>query len=452
MSGSERARVLLVEDEPNSREATQLFLEDDGFDIIAVASGRKAIEHFTDGICAIVTDLEMPGMDGIELLRIAREEIPHAPVIVLTGHGSETLAVSALKSGAFHYVTKPANPHELAHLVRQACEKSRLAARIAALHRELQEKYGFANILGTSKAMRRVFETIRMVADTRSTVLIVGESGTGKELVARALHYTSARRDRPFVALNCAALPETLVESELFGHEKGAFTGATERRAGKFRSANGGTLLIDEIGEMPFGLQSKLLRTIESHTVAPIGRSAEVPVDVRIVASTNRNLEALVAEGKFREDLYYRLNVVKIELPPLRERPEDIPILVHAFVKQLARENDQSPRDVTPEALAQLQGYDWPGNVRQLRNTLESILVTSTGDVIDVPHLPEPIAGARPHRASRALVKPRLSLDELEREAIRLALEETGRCRTEASKLLGISVRTLQRKIREYGL
>ena len=304
----------------------------------------------------------------------------------------------------------------------------------------------------TGSEVRRVFEKIRMVADTRSTVLIEGASGTGKELVARALHYSSARCRKPFVALNCAALPEALVESELFGHEKGAFTGAADRRLGKFQAADGGTLLIDEVGEMPLDLQSKLLRAIETRCVTPIGGNREIEVDVRIVASSNRNLEQSVSEGKFREDLFYRLNVVNIRLPPLSERREDIPILVRAFIDELARENDQPVRDISPDVLAQLQGYEWPGNVRQLRNVLESVIVTSTGEMIEVHDLPEPIRQARPARLTRSVVKPGLKLEEIEKEAIRLALEQTQGNRAEASEILGISVRTLQRKVKEYEL
>ncbi len=445
-------RILLVEDNRSSRESTKLFLEDAGFDVVEAANGMEALEHLADGISAVITDLDMPGMNGMDVLRAVREEAPHAPVIMLTGHGNESVAVEALKSGAFHYITKPANPEKLANLLRQACEKSRMTAEIVALHRELMERYGFANILGTSDAMRRVFEKIRMVANTRSTVVIEGESGTGKELVARALHYNSARAGKPFVVINCAALPANLVESELFGHIKGAFTGASDRRVGKFQAAEGGTLLIDEIGEMPMDVQSKFLRSIESRSVTPVGSNKEIEVDVRIVAATNRHLESLVSEGKFREDLFYRLNVVSISLPPLRERREDIPILARAFIDELASENERPIRDVSPEALAHLQGFDWPGNVRQLRNVLENVVVTTMGEVIETQHLPDPIRAAQPSPLTAALARHGLRLDELEKEAIRLALEKARGNRNQSSELLGISVRTLQRKIREYGL
>ena len=445
-------RILLVDDDKSSRESTRLFLEAEGFEVIAAKSGAEALEQLTEGIAVIITDLVMPGVDGMEVLRTARDEVPHASVIMMTGQGSETAAVTALKSGAFHYLTKPVDPENLANLVRQACEKHRMAAEIATLHQQLQQKYGVDNIIGTSEPMRKVFEKIRMVADTKSTVLVDGESGTGKELVARALHQNSPRKKKPFVALNCAALPEALVESELFGHEKGAFTGAVDRRVGKFQAADGGTLLIDEIGEMPLDLQSKLLRAIETRQVTPLGGNREISVDVRIVASTNRDLQKLIEDGRFREDLYYRLNVINIKLPPLRERREDIPLLVRAFINELAAENNRPVKDISPEALAQVQAFDWPGNVRQLRNTLESVIVTATREVIDTEDLPEPIRKTPAKRVARSLVKPGMTLEELEREAIRSALKRTGGNRTDTSQMLGISVRTLQRKIKEYGL
>ncbi len=452
MTSTSVGSVLVVDDDKGNREATGQFLESEGFDVLTAASGPEALGCLRDGVSVIITDLAMPGMDGMDVLHAAREEAPHAPVILMTGHGSEQAAVTALKAGAFHYVTKPVNPDELASLVRQAYDKYRMASEIAVLHRQLHEKYGFSNIIGTSEPMRRVFERIRMVADVRSTVLIDGESGTGKELVARALHHSGSRRKRPFVAVNCAAIPEALVESELFGHQKGAFTGAAERRTGKFQAADGGTLLIDEIGDMPIDLQSKLLRVLEMGSITPIGGNKEIPVDVRIVASTNRNLQGLVSDGKFRDDLYYRLNVVNIHLPPLRERSEDIPLLVRAFVDEIAAENNRPVKDVSPSALAQLRAFDWPGNVRQLRNVLESAIVTSTREIIEAEDLPEPIRQTPARHTSQLLVKPGMTLDQIERDAIRLALARTGGHRTEASDALGISVRTLQRKIKEYGL
>ena len=444
-------RVLLVEDDRTSRESLALFLERRGFEVLSARNGREGLERIGEGVCVVVTDYAMPEMDGLALLREAREVAAHAPVIMLTGHGNEDVAVAALQAGAFHYVTKPVNPEELVNLVRQACEKRQMAVEIAVLHQQLQERYGFSNIIGRSDPMRRVFEKIRMVADTRSTVLIEGKSGTGKELVARALHFNSARRSKPFVAINCAALPETLVESELFGHVRGAFTGAAERRIGKFQAAHGGTLLIDEIGDMPLDSQSKLLRALESRCVTPVGSNVEIEVDTRIIASTNRNLLNMVDDGRFREDLYYRISVVNIHLPSLSERPEDIPLLVRSFIDEIAAENNRPIRDVTSAALAELQAYDWPGNVRQLRNVLESALVTAKGEVIDVPDLPGVIRQNRPDVMRRPFLPPSMTLAQLEQQAIRAALDRCQQSRVEAAEQLGISVRTLQRKIKEYG-
>jgi len=448
----DKNKVLLVDDDTPSRDSTALFLEAEGFSVVKARNGAEALRHLAEGISVIVTDLVMPETDGMQLLRSAREEAPHTPVIMMTGHGSEAVAVEALKAGAFYYLTKPLNPDELLGLIRQAAAKYQMASEIAALHKHLDERYGFSNIIGKSNLMRKVFERIRMVADTRSTVLIEGESGTGKELVARALHFNSRRCKKPFVAVDCTAIPKSLIESELFGHEKGAFTGAVTARSGRFQAADGGTLLIDEIGEMQLDLQSRLLRVIESRCVNPIGGNREIAVDVRIVTSTHRDLGDLVKQGKFRKDLFYRLNVVSIKLPPLRERRDDIPLLTRAFIDEIAAENNRPATDIAPEALALLQGYGWPGNVRQLRNMLESVIVVSSREVIDVVDLPEAIRGARPVRLTPSIVRPGMTMSEIEKEAITQALDQTNGNRSEASRLLGISVRTLQRKINRYGL
>jgi DNA-binding NtrC family response regulator len=442
-------KVLLVDDDRLSREAMADWLRSEGFDVLAVADGQAAVQHLHDGIAVIVTDLKMPRTDGLELLRRARGQAPHAAVILITAYGTVETAVAALKEGAFDYLTKPVKPDDLANKVRQAVAQRQMAAEIACLHAQLNQRYGFENLVGKSPAMRAVFEKVRLVADTKSTVLITGESGTGKELVARALHHNSGRRNKPFVPVNVTAIPETLVESELFGHEKGAFTGATERRVGLFQAAQGGTLFIDEIGDMNPGVQSKLLRAIETRRVMPVGSTKEAEVDVRVVAATNRNLHDDVRQGRFREDLYYRLKVVEIHLPPLRERPEDIPLLTRFFLNEIARENNRPARDIAPEALDLLLAYNWPGNVRELRNTLEGIIVVSTRERIEVCDLPEPL---RQGADAQAVIRRGMTMAEIEKEAIRRALEQTGGRRTEAAKLLDLSVRTLQRKIKEYEL
>lgn len=449
MADAGKWKVLLVDDDRLSREAMADWLQSEGFDVLAAADGQAALQHIHDGVAVIVTDLKMPRIDGLELLRRAREQAPHAAVILITAFGTVETAVAALKDGAFDYLTKPVKPDELANKVRQAVVQREMAAEIACLHAQLNERYGFENLVGKSPAMRAVFEKVRLVADTKSTVLITGESGTGKELVARALHHNSGRRNKPFVPVNVAAIPETLVESELFGHEKGAFTGATERRTGLFQAAHGGTLFIDEIGEMKSGLQSKLLRAIENRRVMPVGSTREAEVDVRVVAATNRDLCEDVKQGAFREDLYYRLKVVQIHLPPLRERPEDIPLLTRFFVDEIAKENRRPVRDIAPDALDLLLAYNWPGNVRELRNTLEGIIVLTTRERIESADLPEPL---RQGASAQAVIRRGMTMAEIEKEAIRRALEQTGGRRTEAAKLLDLSVRTLQRKIKEYNL
>jgi len=449
MTESAKWKVLLVDDDRRSREAMAAWLESEGFDVISAADGQAARHHIHDGVAVIVTDLQMPKTDGLALLRYARDQAPHAAVILVTGHGTVNTAVAALKEGAFDYLTKPVEPKALAQCVRAAVAERAMAAQIAGFHARLTKEQGFQNIVGTSPAMRAVFEKIRMAADARSTVLVSGASGTGKELVVRALHYGSARASKPFIPVNCAAIPESLIESELFGHEKGAFTGASSRRSGVFEAANEGTLFIDEISEMNLGLQSKVLRAIETHRIMPVGSSKEIEVDVRLVAATNRNLFDEVQNKKFREDLYYRLKVIEIDLPPLRERVEDIPLLVGYFLGQIAKENHRPVSEISQEALDVLLSYTWPGNVRELRNTLEGIVVLSPRQRIEVTDLPTHIHGAA---SAEIVIRSGMKMADLEKEAIRLTLEQTQGRRSEAAKILGLSVRILQRKIKEYDL
>lgn len=442
-------KILLVDDDAAGRAAMSEWLERRGFQSIAAGSGREAIEHLHDGVAVIVTDLKMPGMDGLELLRIAKEKAPHAAVILASGHGTVDSAVSALKQGAFDFLSKPVNLDELTHRINRALEKRAMAAEIAQLHAQLNERRGLQNMVGNSQPMRQLFERIRMVADTKATVLITGESGTGKELVARSLHQLSSRVQKPFIPVNCAAIPETLIESELFGHEKGSFTGATDKSKGLFRAADGGTLFIDEIGELQLGLQSKLLRAIENKKIMPVGSSAEVDVDVRMVGATNRDLVEQVRQKEFREDLYYRLKVVELHIPPLRDRPEDIPLLVRHFVDEIARENKRPVKEIAPDALATLESYKWPGNVRELRNTLEGIIILSLNERIELNDLPESIRGGVP---KTSIVKSGMTMREVEEAAIRQAMAQTNGHRAKSAELLDISVRTLQRKIKEYGI
>lgn len=449
MANNEQWKVLLVDDDDLHRETMEDWLTEEGYQVIAVGDGDAAIEQIHEGIAVIVTDLKMPRTDGLTLLRYAKEHAPHAAVILITGHGTVETAVLALKEGASDYLTKPVKPEELTYRIEQAIEKRRMTTQIANLHVQLREKFGLSNFIGTSPKMRDIFEKIHRVANARTTVLIIGETGTGKDLVAQAIHHNSPRAEKPFVPVNCSALPEGLIESELFGHEKGAFTGAIEKRVGLFQSANGGTLFIDEIGDMALSAQSKLLRALETRKIMPVGSSQEVPVDVRVIAATNRDLKKAIEEEKFREDLYYRLNVVELKLPPLRERREDIPLLVRHFIEQITKENARPMCEVTPEALDRLTQYDWPGNVRELKNTLEGIIVLLPRDRIDVTDLPEHL---REVKRAQTVIQPGMTMEEIEKEAMRRTLEQTKGNRTEAAKILGVSVRTLQRKIKEYDL
>jgi DNA-binding NtrC family response regulator len=443
--------ILLVEDDVHEQRAIARFLKNRGYEVLTAADGEAAKALFAQVPDLIVTDLKMTGADGLEVLHAAHQVLPETPVMIITGHGTVASAVEAMKQGAFEYLTKPVNPEELLLAIQRAAERSRLQREVRRLRQQLEERGGLFGMIGNSAPMRSVFERIQLIAPVRSTVLITGESGTGKELVARAIHQLSPRKDGPFVALNCAAIPKDLAESELFGHAKGAFTGATENRIGKFMAAHRGTLLIDEIGEMDLPVQAKLLRALETRTINPIGSNGEQSVDVRVVAATHRNLRSLADQGKFREDLYYRLDVVQIELPPLRQRREDIPLLVATFLQQLNQEHGRNVQEVSLDAMDALQSYHWPGNVRQLRNVLEGIVVVSHKEVIDVAGLPLDIQGSKAHEAIPRF-RPGITLADLEREAIQQCLLQTGGSRQRTAKLLGISSRTLLRKIQEYGL
>ena len=448
MSQQPRFKILLVDDDPDSLLAMNEWLERRGYSSIAVANGEEALKHLNDGVAVVVTDLKMPQTDGIEIIRYAKVHAPHAIVIVVSADDSVDAAVSSIREGAFDYISKPINLKELSHRIEMALEKRALAAEIADLHVQLSEKGELENMIGASPAMRSLYEKIRLVANTRSTVLVTGESGTGKELVARSIHQLSPRKNESFVPVNCAAIPDSLVESELFGHEKGAFTGANERKLGFFEAARKGTLFIDEVGELQLGLQAKLLRAIESRKILRVGSTQEQDVDIRLVAATNRDL-ATVQNGNFREDLFYRLKVVELKLPPLRERKEDIPLLIRHFIDEVATDTGRSVRDITPEALELMKGYSWPGNVRELRNTLEGVIVLSLKEEIEAGELPAHIAG---HVESQAVIKPGMTMAEIEKEAIRRTLQHTNGHRSQTANILDISVRTLQRKIKEYQL
>jgi two-component system response regulator AtoC len=444
-------KLLFVEDNSSEQRAIGTFLKKHGYEVLIASNGRSASDFLAQMPDIILTDLNLVGGDGLNVLREARHMLPETPVIISTGYGSVASAVEAMKEGAFDYLTKPVNPEELLLVIERAAEQSKLQREVRRLRQQVQDRGGLSGMVGKTEAMRRIFELIELVAPTRSTVLITGESGTGKELVARAIHQLSPRKDGAFVALNCAAIPKDLAESELFGHARGAFTGATERRIGKFAAADGGTLLIDEIGEMELPVQAKLVRILETRMVSPVGSNEEQPVEVRVIAATHRNLRSLTDEGRFREDLYFRLRVVQVNLPPLRQRREDIPLLVATFLQQLNETHGRDVQGVSLEAMDALKSNSWQGNVRELRNVLEGIVVLSRKDVLDLADLPLEIQGSAV-RETVPRFRPGMTLAELEREAIQQCLHHTRGNRQRAADLLGISTRTLLRKIRSYGL
>lgn len=450
--------ILIVDDDEAHAQAVADSLEGNGFECVIVTSGERAMEVIErENFDIIITDLRMDDVDGLEVLHKAKQELPEAEVIVLTGHSSISSAVTAMQAGAYTYLTKPLDVQELRSAVEKASTRVRLIRRNAVLSRRLDEKFGFEGVIGSSPAMNKVIDQLRNLAPTDATVLIQGENGTGKELVARALHQNSPRKNKPFVPLNISALPESILESELWGHEQGAFTGAATRRIGKFEHANGGTLFLDEVGEMPMETQIKLLRVLEDRKITRLGSNDEKPINVRLVAATNADLKKLMDEGTFRQDLYYRIGVVTIHLPPLRERRVDIPLLTDHFLKDFSQRYGKVVQGVSRAARQALMAFDWPGNIRQLRNAVERMLVLDTDGLLDVDDLPEDIAPvASSDMDGNGLAgldflvgKP---LSEVEKYYITRALELTGGKREEAAKLLGIGERTMYRKIKEFDL
>ncbi len=444
------ATVLIVEDERNLREGLREAIQSPNLRVLAAENAFQAEEILRDrNVDLVLADLKMPGISGLELLRQVHSFSPSTPFIIMTAYGTVDTAVEAMKEGAYDYLTKPVNIDQLELLIARALKGRELERENLYLKEQLQKKYGLEHITGRSRAMEKVLELIRQVSDTNSTVLITGESGTGKEVVARTIHQQSFRRNRPFIAIHCAALSPSLLESELFGHERGAFTGAVSRKKGKFEVADGGTVFLDEVNEIPLEMQVKLLRFLEMRELERVGGTESIPVDVRLLAASNANLEELIRKGGMREDLYFRLNVVRIKLPPLRERPEDIPLLVHEFISELSRANHKEISSITPVALRALQAYPWPGNVRELKNCLESMIVLAKNPVLDLDNLPPTIhpAADRPESA-----EGEVNLKKLEKKAIVTALKRSSGNKSQAAELLGVSRRTLYRKLEEYGL
>jgi DNA-binding NtrC family response regulator len=445
-----KGKILVVDDEPSARTALAELLRHEDYEIETAGDGFKALGRMQDSTPDLVlTDLNMPGMDGVELLRKIKSESAEIPVVLMTAFAGVETAVSAMRDGAEDYLTKPLNTDELLIVLARAIEAAKLRREAAELRGRLKERYSFANIVGASQEMQRVFKAVAQIAPSRATVLLSGESGTGKELVAAAIHQNSPRAAGPFVKLHCAALAESLLESELFGHERGAYTGADRKREGRFEQANGGTLFLDEIGEISLSTQVKLLRVLQEREFERVGGSQTLRVDVRVVAATNRDLKEMVAAGSFREDLFYRLNVINLTLPSLRHRPTDIPALAMHFLKRYADENGKAVNTIAPDALSQLASYSWPGNVRELENVIERAVVLADGDSIGLQHLPQELTAAA--RRGGPPPVPGSTLDELERFAILKTMESVGGSTSKAAEMLGISVRKIQYKLQEYG-
>lgn len=446
-----KQNVLVVEDEELMRSILRQLLEDAGYQVFTANSAETALEIFPNNdISVTLTDIKMGGMDGLELLDRIKAIDEEAIVIVMTAYSSVDSAIAALRKGVYDYITKPFVNEDLLQTVKNALRTKELFRENRALRRELNQKYNFAEIIGNSERLQEIFRLVQKVADTNAGILIQGESGTGKELIARAIHFNSSRASKPFLAVNCGALPESLLESELFGHTKGSFTGATTDKKGLFRSAEGGTIFLDEIGEMPQPLQVKLLRALQEHEVTPLGSSVPVKFNARIIAATNKNLEAEVADGNFREDLFYRLNVIEISLPPLRERREDIPLLAKHFAAKSARNQNAPEKNVTKEAMSALLNYRWQGNVRELENAIERAFILS-GDEIEVADLPPKIrSGADSYFDIRDPEGLRPTLEEMERRYILEIMKSVGDDKTEAANILGIDLSTLYRKLKRY--
>ena len=447
-----RPSILIADDERGTREALARFLRPN-YDVTVAEDGQIGMNLLArNNYDLILSDIRMPGADGLTILDAALKKNPAPPVILFTAYGSIEAAVEAMKRGAFDFVTKPVNLDQLEILISRALESGRIKAENSELKKRLDSKFGVENIIGNSAALQQIIENVRQVAPTRATVSITGESGTGKELIAQAVHQLSGRTGR-FVAVHCAALPETLLESELFGHERGAFTGATEQRKGRFELADGGTIFLDEIGEIPLSTQVKLLRVLETRQFERIGGVETIEVDTRVVTATNRDLAAMVAEGKFREDLFYRLDVVTVHLPPLRERTEDIPPLVNHFLAQFSAENGRTGMTISESAMSALCSYPWPGNIRELKNCVERMVVLTRGSLIDLDNVPINIREKITPGISRTILSSSsCDLERNEKILISRALEECGGNRTKAAEKLGISRRTLHRKLAQYDL
>ena len=454
-TGERKDRILIVEDEDNARRGYEQLLQRWGYDVLGVASAEEVLAKFGSyQPDTLIADVELPGMNGLDLLKQLGPELHGVPAIIITGKGSEERAVAAIESGAFWYIEKPLKGPVLHALLERALGKARDTRQLAVLQRQLRETGRLGDLVGGSKAMQEVMRIVEMAAPSSASVLITGETGSGKEIVARSIHKLSPRAAGPFVAINCSAIPESLMESEIFGHERGAFTGAAERRIGCFELADGGTLLLDEIGEMPAPTQAKLLRVLEDRKVRRLGSKTETPVDVRVLAATNKDPEQAVGQGQMRQDLYFRLNVCHIHLPPLREHKEDIPLLVDYMLQDLNEKHGKHVRGVGAEVMDIFMSHTWPGNIRELRNVLERSTIMCEKDLITRANLPGEFGKSQakgPSDLSSIKFPVGTTVDAMERELILQTLNATGNNKTRAADLLGISLKTLHNKLKEYG-
>ena len=446
-------RVLIVEDEENARIGYEALLRRWGYEVLGVSNAEDALARFSEFAPAVlIADVELPGMNGLDLLASLGEELQTVPAIIITGKGSEERIIAAIEAGAFWYIEKPLKGAVLRSLLDRALGRVRDRRQVAALTRQLREAGRLGDLIGGSKDMQDVMRIVEQLSPSSASVLITGETGSGKEILARTIHRLSPRADRPFIAINCSAIPESLMESEIFGHERGAFTGAAERRIGCFELADGGTLLLDEIGEMPPPTQAKLLRVLEDNKVRRLGSKVETPVDVRVLAATNKEPEQAVAKGELRQDLYFRLNVFHVHLPPLREHKDDIPLLVEYMLREINMKHGRQVRGVNPEVLEMFAGYSWPGNVRELRNVLERAAIMTNRDLIGRADLPTDFgraAAAAASDLSSLRFPPGTTVEAVERELILQTLASTNN-KTRAAELLGISLKTLHNKLKEY--
>ncbi len=444
-------RILVVDDEQSMTQFLGIVLRKEGYEVTTCSNGREALEKVkSENPDVVITDIKMPGMDGIQLLQGVKRHDPSLPVVIMTAYASQQSAIDAVNMGAFQYLIKNAKNDEIKLVVRNAIEMRRVRAENQYLKRELKRGHDEKIIVGSSDEIARVFKMVEKVADSEATIMIQGESGTGKELIAREIHYSSRRAHGPFVSINCGAIPRDLLESNLFGHVKGSFTGAVRDSAGMFQVAEGGTFFLDEVGETPLATQVKLLRALQEREIIPVGGTQPIKIDCRLVAATNADLEREVAEGRFRADLFYRLNVIPIKLPPLRQRRDDIPLLVDHFLRRHAQNN--VPKTVSKEAMEILMKYDWPGNVRELENVMERALILDEGGVIEPEDLPDKIRFGTSHRGSLVIDSPTLTLEELEKEYILKVLNYTRWQKKKASDILGINASTLYRKLIAYGV